>query len=144
MGGLGCRAVMSRSDWSICRTDKVQTTLLASTQWSRTERIVLFDVGIVVKITNGLVWSVLLPTTISVKTVVKIVDLLNEHNVKKYNSQMFRSNLWIAALYLSYMKALKKRIQQISWTTPNCNIVVIAKKSEIKNRKKTKQELICT
>ena len=87
----------------------------------------------------GMVW-----TTIFVKTVVKIVDLLNEHDVKKYNSQMFRCNLWKAALYLSYMKALKKRIQQISWTTPNCNIVVIEKKSEIKNRKKTKQELICT
>ena len=85
--------------------------VIASTQWSRTERIVLFDVGIAVKITNGLVWSVLLSTTIFVKTVVKIVDLLNEHDVKKYNSQMFRCNLWIAALYLSYMKALKKRIQ---------------------------------
>ena len=47
---------MSQSDWSICRTDKVQTTLLASTQWSRTERIVLLDVGTVVKKTkNGLV-----------------------------------------------------------------------------------------
>ena len=68
---------MSQSDWSICRIDKVQTTLLASTQWSRTERIVLFDVGIVVKKTNGLVWSVLLSTTIFVKTVVKTVDLLN-------------------------------------------------------------------
>ena len=40
---------MSQSDWSIFRTDKVQTTLLASTQWSRTERIVLLDVGTVVK-----------------------------------------------------------------------------------------------
>ena len=40
--------------------------------------------------------------------------------------------------FLSYMKALKKSIQQISWTTPKCNIVVIAKKSEKKNRKKTK------
>ena len=49
MGGLGCRALMSQSDWSIFRTDKVQTTLLASTQWSRTERIVLLDVGTVVK-----------------------------------------------------------------------------------------------
>ena len=52
MGGLGCRAVISRSDWSICRTDKVQTTLLVSTQWSRTERIVLLDVGTVVKKKN--------------------------------------------------------------------------------------------
>ena len=43
---------MSQSDWSICRTDKVQTTLLASTQWSRTERIVLLDVGTVVKKKN--------------------------------------------------------------------------------------------
>ena len=49
MGGLGCRAVMSRSDWSICRREKEQTTLLASTQWSCTERIVLLDVGTVVK-----------------------------------------------------------------------------------------------
>ena len=104
---------MSQSDWSICRTDKVQTTLLASTQWSRTERIVLFDVGIVVKKTNGLVWSVLLSTTIFVKTVVKTVDLLNEYDVKKYNSQMFRCNLLIAALYLSYMKALKKEYNKI-------------------------------
>ena len=84
---------MSQSDWSICRTDKVQTTLLASTQWSRTERIVLFDVGIVVKKTNGLVCSVLLSTTIFVKTVVKTVDLLDEYDVKKYNSQMFQRNL---------------------------------------------------
>ena len=99
---------MSRSDWSICRTEKEQTTLLASTQWSRTERIVLFDVGIVVKKTNGLVWSVLLSTTIFVKTVVKTVDLLNEYDVKKYNSQIFQCNLLITALYLSYMNALKK------------------------------------
>ena len=47
------------------------------------------------------------------------------------------------SLFIIY-ESVKKRIQQISWTTPNCNIVVIAKKSEIKNRKKTKQELICT
>ena len=40
---------MSRSDWSICRREKEQTTLLASTQWSCTERIVLLDVGTVVK-----------------------------------------------------------------------------------------------
>ena len=39
------------------------------------------------------------------------------------------------SLFIIY-ESVKKRIQQISWTTPNCNIVVIAKKSEIKNRKK--------
>ena len=47
------------------------------------------------------------------------------------------------SLFIIY-ESVKKRIQQISWTTPNCNIVVIAKKSEIKIRNKTKQELICT
>ena len=85
---------MSQSDWSICRTDKVQTTLLASTQWSRTERIVLLDVGTVVKkkTKNGLVQYVLLSTTIFVKTVVKIIDFLHEHDVKKYNLRMFRWN----------------------------------------------------
>ena len=45
---------------------------------------------------------------IFVKTVVKTVDLLNEYDVKKYNSQIFQCNLLIAALYLSYMNALKK------------------------------------
>ena len=60
------------------------------------------------KTKNGLVWYVLLSTTIFVKTVVKIIDFLNEHDVKKYNLQMFRWNYWIAALYLSYVKALKK------------------------------------
>ena len=60
---------------------------------------------------NGLVQYVLLSTTIFVKTVVKIIDFLHEHDVKKYNLRMFRWNYWIAALYLSYVKALKKRIQ---------------------------------
>ena len=46
--------------------------------------------------------------TIFVKTVVKIIDFLHEHDVKKYNLRMFRWNYWIAALYLSYVKALKK------------------------------------
>ena len=41
----------------------------------------------------------------------------------------------ISEFFIIYER-VKKRIQQISWTTPNCNIVVIAKKSEIKNRKK--------
>ena len=85
-------------------TDNAASVNAMVTHW----RIVLFDVGIVVKKTNGLVWSVLLSTTIFVKTVVKTVDLLNEYDVKKYNSQIFQCNLLIAALYLSYMNALKK------------------------------------
>ena len=60
------------------------------------------------KAKNGLVKYVLLSTTIFVKTVVKIIDFLNEHDVKKYNLRMFRWNYWITALYLSYVKALKK------------------------------------
>ena len=39
---------------------------------------------------------------------VKIIDFLNEHDLKKYNLRMFQWNYWIAALYLSYVKALKK------------------------------------
>ena len=39
---------------------------------------------------------------------VKIIDFLHEHDVKKYDLRMFRWNYWIAALYLSYVKALKK------------------------------------